>query len=160
MLMPRRALVTTRTCEVFGAAHALADQLGHEDTTPLHVALCLLQEGMNMAAQILLYSCQLPRDIFHGELEAQLPPSRAPRAPGYALDWSTSDEHMLGLAAVEARELGSVYFGCEHLLLAFLRDSSSGPARVLAAHGVSFDRVRQDVQSIYNRTMVWAGPAT
>jgi ATP-dependent Clp protease ATP-binding subunit ClpA len=67
---------------------------------------------------------------------------------------------MLSLAAVESQELGKEYVGSEHLLLAFLRDPTTGPAIVLALHGVTFDNVRQDVVRIYDLTMVWPGPAT
>ncbi len=160
MPMLQRAFVTDRTHEVFAAAHALADQLRHEDTTPVHLTLGMLQEGRNMAAQILLYSCQVPDATVQQELTACLPPPGTPRAPSHAPAWSAGDDQMLGLAAVEARELGDEHLGCEHLLLAFLRDATTGPARVLAGHGVSADRVRRDVQRIHNGTMVWAGPAT
>lgn len=52
---------------------------------------------------------------------------------------------MLEQATVEARELGHEYFGCEHVLLAFLRDATTVPARVLAHRGVHFDDFRTEV---------------
>ena len=52
---------------------------------------------------------------------------------------------MLERADVGARELGHPYQGCEHLLLAFLRDEASSPAKVLANHGVHFADVRAEI---------------
>ena len=160
MPMPQRAYVTNRTDEVFAAAHTLADQLGHEDTTPLHLTLGMLLEEGNMAAQIILYSCRVPRATLQQELTARLPASGTPRPPRDAPMWSASDEQMLAMAAAEARELGDEHLGCEHLLLAFLRDSATGPGEVLAGHGVRIERVQRDVRCIHDGTMVWAGPAT
>ncbi len=151
MLMPRRPYVTTRTHEVFAIAHDLADRLGHDDVTPVHVALGLISEGQNMAAQILLFSRGVPRDVLERELEGYLPPPGAPRPPAQPRSWTSSDERMLEQATVEARELGTEYFGCEHVLLAFLRDATSVPAQVLAQHGVHFDDFRTEVLRIYNR---------
>jgi ATP-dependent Clp protease ATP-binding subunit ClpC len=43
----------------------------------------------------------------------------------------------------ESRELGTAYYGCEHLLLALARDDTSAPARVLARHGVCYADARR-----------------
>ena len=151
MLMPVRPYVTTRTREVFALAHDLADRLGHDEVTPVHVTLGLISEGMNIAAQILLYGRGVPRDVLERDLESRLPPSGPPRPPTDSYSWTSSDERVLEQATVEARELGTEYFGCEQVLLAFLRDTTSVPAQVLAHHGVHFDDFRTDVLRIYNR---------
>ena len=151
MLMPVRPYVTTRTREVFAMAHDLADRLGHDDVTPAHVTLGLIREGMNIAAQILLYGRRVPRDVIEREIEAHLPPPGAPRPPTSSHSWTASDERMLEQATVEARELRTEHFGCEHILLAFLRDTTGVPAQLLANHGVHFDDFRAEVLRIYNR---------
>ncbi len=151
MLMPVRPYVTTRTREVFALAHDLADRLGHDEVTPVHVTLGLISEGMNIAAQILLYGRGVPRDVLERELEVHLLPSGAPHPPTDSYLWTSNDERMLEQATVEARELGTEYFGCEHVLLAFLRDTTSVPAQVLAHHAVHFDDFRTEVLRIYNR---------
>ena len=53
-------------------------------------------------------------------------------------------------------ELGHDHFGCQHLLLAILRDASSQVTDVLARYGVQLDDVRREVLRIYDGTMVWA----
>ena len=154
MSMPVRAYVTDRTSDAFARAHILAERLGHQDVTPVHVTLGIIDEGRNVGAILLLYSCRVHRDSVVRDLESQLP---APASPltGQRLAWSFGDEQMLLLAAAEARELGHVHLGCEHLLLAFLRDPSTGPGAVLAQHGVEFGRVREDLASILDGTMIW-----
>jgi ATP-dependent Clp protease ATP-binding subunit ClpC len=151
MLMPPRPYVTTRAREVFAIAHDLADRLGHDDVTPVHVALSLIREGHSLAAQALLLGRGVPREVLEAELEAHLPPSGAPRLPAQSRSWTPGDERMLEQATVEARELGTEHCGCEHVLLAFLRDATSAPAQVLARHGVHLDEVRAEVLHLYDR---------
>jgi len=154
--MPRRPYVTTRTHEVFAIAHDLAEHLGHDDVTPVHIALGLLREGRSIAAAI-LHGRGVPLDVVERELEAHLPPPGAPRVPPRERSWTPSDEHVLEQATVEARELGTEFFGCEHVMLALLRDATSAPAQVLAHHGVRFDDARTEILRIYN-TRPTVGP--
>ena len=154
MSMPLRGWVTDRTHDVFAKAHALAQRLGHDEVTPVHVTISILDEGTNVAALILLHSCRVPRDSVVRDLEAQLPASGNPLAAEH-LAWSPSDEAMLARAAEEARELGHQHHGCEHLLLAFLRDPTVGPGVILARYGVDFARVQQDLVRIFDGSMLW-----
>jgi ATP-dependent Clp protease ATP-binding subunit ClpA len=145
MSLPVRPFLTTRARAVFSFAHDLADRLGHDDVTPVHVTIGLLNEGRNIAGQLILYGRGLPRDVLERELGAHLPPAAAPRPSAPSRAWSPIDERMIEAAAAEARELGAEYFGCEHLLLAFLRDADGAPARVLARHGVGYADVRGEL---------------
>jgi ATP-dependent Clp protease ATP-binding subunit ClpC len=147
--MPRRPYVTTRTHEVFAIAHDLAERLGHEDVTPVHLAVGLIREGRSIAAAI-LHGRGVPLDVLERELGAYLPSARAARVPARQRSWTASDERLLEHITVEARELGTEFFGCEHVLLAILRDATSAPAQVLAHHGVRFDDARTEVVRIYN----------
>src|SRR5688572_23919993 len=144
MSMPRRPYVTTRTHEVFAIAHDLAERLGHDDVTPVHIALGLIREGRSVAAAAIL-SRGVQLDVLERELEAHLSPPEAPRVPPAERSWTPSDECVLERATVEARELGTEFFGCEHVLLAFLRDATSTPAQVLARHGIRFEDARTEV---------------
>ena len=112
MSLPVRPYLTTRARAVFSFAHDLADRLGHDDVTPVHVTIGLLNEGRKIAGQLILYGRGLPRDVLE-------------------------------------RELGAAYFGCEHLLLAFLRDADGAPAQVLARHGVGYDDVRGELLRLH-----------
>ena len=79
MAMPRRPFLTTRAQEAFSLAHDLADRLGHEDVTPVHVALGVLREGRSVAVGV-LFNRSVPLDALARELEAYLPPPGGPRA--------------------------------------------------------------------------------
>ena len=92
--MRRRPYVTTRTHEVFAIAHDLADWLGHDDVTPVHVSLGLVREGRSIAAQI-LHGRGVPLDVVERELEAHLPPPGEPRAAARERSWTHTDESVL-----------------------------------------------------------------
>jgi ATP-dependent Clp protease ATP-binding subunit ClpC len=145
--MPRRFSVTTRTHEVFAIAHGLADRLGRTEVTPLHVLLAILREGRSPAV-VVLHGLAARLETLERQIEAALPAPVAVRKPLPALTWTASEEQMLALAEVEAREIGHAYQGCEHLLLAFLRDTTSSPAHILGRHGVRFDNARAEVLRI------------
>lgn len=142
--MPSRFHVTMRTHEVFAIAHDLADRLSRTEVTPLHVLLAILREGRSPAV-VVLHSLGVRLDALERELEAVLPAPAAVSELAQEVSWTESDEQMLEQAEIEARELGHAYQGCEHLLLAFLRDNTSSPAVVLAHHGVRFGNARAEV---------------
>lgn len=147
MLMPRRGYLTTRAHEVLELAHDLADRRGDADLTPTHVALGLLREGRGIPVHV-LSARGVPLDMLAEELTATLPPPRTPRAVPAIRGWTPADEEVVAQATREARELGTEFYGAEHLLLALLRDSTSVPARLLARHGIGYDEARADVHRV------------
>ena len=142
--MPSRFHVTMRTHDVFAIAHDLADRLGRTEVTPLHVLLAILREGRSPAV-VVLHGLGVCLDALERELEAALPAPAAVSELAHELSWTAGDEQMLKRAEVVAHELGHAYQGCEHLLLAFLRDNTSFPATVLSHHGVRFANARAEV---------------
>jgi ATP-dependent Clp protease ATP-binding subunit ClpC len=148
MPLSRRFYVTTRTHQVFELAHDLAESLGHDDVTPAHVAIGLIREGRSIAAQLL--SQAVPPDVLERELKAHLPPTGSPRLPPREPSWTPGIEQVLERTIAEARELGTEFFGSEHVLLALLRDETSAPAQVMAHHGVGFEDARTKIMRAYN----------
>ena len=147
--LPLRPLVTTRTHEVFALALRRAERLGHEDVTPTHVALAMIEEGHSVALA-LLNQRGVPLDVLEQELEAELPPATTPHAPRGELPWTPGIERVLDGAAAESRALGKDYRGVEHVLLGLLRDAASTPARVLAKHGVTYEDIRNEMGRMHN----------
>ena len=147
MAMRQRPYLTSRAHEAFALAHDLADRRGDEELTPAHVALGLLQEGRSIAVHVLL-DRGVPLEAVAHELEAELPAPGAPRALPAVREWTPDDERLVQDAAREARDLGTEYYGCEHLLLALLRDPAGVPARVLARHGVGYADVHTEIRRI------------
>jgi len=62
MSMPRRPYLTTRAHKVFASAHDLAERLGHDDVTPVHIALGLVREGRSLAIAA-LFNHGVPLDV-------------------------------------------------------------------------------------------------
>ncbi len=148
MQMLLRPGVTSRTSVAFAIAHDLADQLGHDGVTPKHVAVGLLREEMSIAAQLLVHGRGIPRTT----LEAALLPECAALglAGSHAVkrSWTPGAEHLLEEAAREAAERGSEATGCEHVLLAILRDATSDAARAFGAFGVHHADVTLDLDRV------------
>jgi ATP-dependent Clp protease ATP-binding subunit ClpA len=134
---------------VFAYALRRAERLGHEDATDVHIALGMIQEGRSVAAAI-LHHRGVPFDVLERELEAELPPVADARPHRDELAWSAGIERALGGAMVESRELGTEYYGVEHVMLALLRDAASPPARVLAKHGVAYEDMRSELERVRN----------
>lgn len=149
MRMPSRPYLTTRAHKVFAMAHDLADQLGHDDVTPVHIALGVVREGQNVAVAALFY-LGVPLDVLERDLEERLPPPGTSRTPTGARAWTPSDERVIDQAKIEARELGTSFYGCEHLFLTLLRDDTVATAQVLARHSIGYEDVRTEVLRLYN----------
>jgi ATP-dependent Clp protease ATP-binding subunit ClpC len=147
--LPRRPYVTTRTHEVFALALRRAERLGHDDVTAVHIALGLFDEGQNLALAALHFR-GVPLDVVARQLEAELPPASTPRLPAEMLSWTPGIEAVLEDTIAESRAFGVEHQGCEHLLLALLRDPASATARVLARHGVGYDEARAEVVRIFD----------
>lgn len=131
--MPIRRGVSVRTQNVFMIAHELAAGLGHIEVTPVHMLLAMLRERKNPAV-VSLYTRGVRLTELEDELEKHLPPATTAYEADFT--WTDDDVALLDRAAHEARELGHEYQGCEHILLALLRDTESIPALVLAQHEV------------------------
>lgn len=144
MSMPMRPNLTTHAHDVFASAHDLADRLGHDDVTPVHVAISVVREIPNVGAGA-LFNLGVSPEVLERELEECLPPSETPRNPAPPRTWSATDEHFIEQAKVEAHELGTRFYGCEHVLLAFLRDEAGATAQVLARHGIGYDNLRAEI---------------
>ena len=158
MPMVRRGYVTSRTHEAFAIAHDLADARGHDAISPLHVMLALLREQKNVGAQ--LVCSRVPRNVLERDLEAELPPAGDARAGTAQRAWTPADEQIIDRARDESRAHGKEYIGCEHVVLAFLRDTTSVPAQVLARHGIHFSQVREELERVEELTARLARPAT
>ncbi len=132
--MPRISYLTTRAHNSFAHAHELAEQLGHDALTPVHLAIAIVrQKGIPCAV---LHSLGVPLDVLEYELQQQLPPEGPPRPPATALEWTARDQRLVHGARAEARDLGTEFYGTEHLLLALLKDDAALAAQVFATHGV------------------------
>jgi len=70
------------------------------------------------------------------------------------IERSDSLRRVLDLAGEEAALLGHCYLGPEHVVLGVLRDSGSGGAQVLRAHGVNLHAARAALRRLAGRGVV------
>lgn len=147
-LMPRVPFLTTRAHTVFALAHDIADRLGHDDLTPVHLALAVIRRtGVPVGA---LFNLGVRVDALEHDLQEHLPAAGTGRSATTPRSWTPWDHQMIDEARLQARELGTEFYGSEHLLLALVRDSAGAPAQVLAKHGVGYDNLRREILRIYN----------
>lgn len=171
--MRERAYLTSHGHEAFAVAHELADQLGHDAVNSVHLALGIVRSSGVGAA--VLHSLNVPIDDLERDLRGGLPTSglrkstlqppafseplelvdtqgsvyrsTEPATVEYA--WTPSDELFLTQATDVAREMGTRFYGSEHLLLALLQDESSSTAEVFARYGVRYDSVKSETLRLY-----------
>lgn len=140
MMDPGLYSFTERCHQVLNLAREAARDFGHDSVSPTHVALGLLREGEGVAVAVLVYDgvdlAALKRD-----LEGLLPPESAASIDPEKLSFGTEVRTFLSRARAESEQLGHVYVGTEHFLLAFARDADGPVAHLLAKRGIPFDRV-------------------
>jgi ATP-dependent Clp protease ATP-binding subunit ClpC len=147
MTMPRKPYLTDGAHRVIGLAHDIADRRGDKTVTPVHLLLGLLERREGVAVAV-LDNRDVPLDALTRDLESELPPQRAARRPPASRSWTPEDEQILEECTLEARELGTPYYGTEHLFLALLRNPAEAPSQLLARYGVSYSGMRAEVRRI------------
>lgn len=135
-----RGKTTRRAKRALELAQEEARRLRHDYLGTEHILLGLVTEGEGVAAAVLE---QLTGGI--GEIRATV---ERMVTPGDREDIrndvepTTRAEHSVVLAEDEARSLGHLYLGTEHLLLGLIREGGGMGARVLQELGVDVDTAR------------------
>jgi ATP-dependent Clp protease ATP-binding subunit ClpC len=136
-------LPTRRACEVVFQAATEAARSGAEAVTPEHLLLALTYQTESMTARI-LDRMGVPLDAIGQALAPGRPIEKISEAPEGLL-LSEASRQVIDQAYEEARRLGNLFIGVEHLLLGLLNCPESQAQRVLADLGISADRFRQEV---------------
>ena len=76
------------------------------------------------------------------------------KKPKVDLPYTSRAKKVLELAMMEARELGHVYVGTEHLLLGILREERGIAAQVLASMGLNVASARQEILRLLGTEML------
>lgn len=145
---PRR--MTDRALKILALATKYASQLGSASVAPEHVLCGLVEENQGVAANVL-------RSIgISSERLGQIL-GIPPRMGEMAADVNTgtlspSTDQLLDEAANQCKELGHMYIGTEHLLLAIARRPEGEAANLLRSLGADLAAVRHEVLSILGHT--------
>jgi ATP-dependent Clp protease ATP-binding subunit ClpC len=67
---------------------------------------------------------------------------------GQMLPFTPRAKKVLEIAANEARSMSHKYIGTEHLLLALMKDTESAAANALAAAGLEYERVKDEINRV------------
>lgn len=85
-----------------------------------------------------------------------LTPVRPKTATSVDLALSDASKSVLRYAADEADDLGDKYIGCEHLLLALLREKDHHAGRILKGFCLNIEKMREQIQKMPDRDTVQA----
>ena len=107
-----------------------------------HILLGILREGEGIAAQV-LKNKGVNLDTVRQQVEALV--GKGQQEVGQVVGYTPRTKTILELSVEEARSLGQNYIGTEHLLLALIREGEGVAAQILAAMGLNFDSIRQEI---------------
>jgi ATP-dependent Clp protease ATP-binding subunit ClpC len=135
---------TPRARQAVALAQDEARELGHEAVGPEHILLGVLDEGGNLALEV-LEALEVEPDDLRSELMASMEgPSE--KAPGQ-VRFAPVAKKVLQAALREALGLGHNYIGCEHLLLGLVVTEEGLASKVLRRMGVELRTTRRTVMT-------------
>ena len=138
---------TSRARKVMSLAQDAARRAKHSQVGTEHVLIGILDEGGNLAVQVLA-DLDVGADDLRAELQASMTPVPKGRVKGKAeahLPFTPLSKRALELTAKEALRLGHNYVGSEHLLLGLLATEEGLASKVLRRMGIELHTTRQAV---------------
>ena len=143
--------LTEKTQEAIQQAQTLAQEAQHQEITPEHLLLALLQQQDGTVPPI-LRQVGVDPDRVATDLKAQL--DRLPKVYGADTYLGSRLRRLLDAASTEMERLKDEYLSTEHLLLAIVEESNSEAAKVLQRAGVSREKLLQALTQVRGSTRV------
>src|SRR6195256_1590067 len=143
--------LTEKTQEAIQQAQALAQEAQHQEITPEHLLLALLQQQDGTVPPILQQIGVDPARVA-SDVKAQL--DRLPKVYGAETYLGSRLRRLLDAASTEMERLKDEYLSTEHLLLAIVEESNSEGAKVLQRHGVTREKLLQALTQVRGSTRV------
>jgi ATP-dependent Clp protease ATP-binding subunit ClpA len=134
---------TERVRKVLAMAREAAMHRDHAYVGTEHMVLGLAYEGSGVGAAV-LQSLGVDLEELLNSIDATLKRGKPQRDSGPDLPYTSRAKKALEFSMSEARELGHVYVGTEHLLLGILREEKGIAAQVLVAAGVTLNLARTE----------------
>lgn len=139
---------TDRGRKVIQLANREAERLGCEYIGPEHILVGLIQEGSGLAPY-LLKNLDVDLHKLRSDVEMAARLGQEQGAGGARLPSRPSGKKVIEHAMEEAHKLGHDYVGSEHILLGLLREADGTAAMALRAQGVTLERARQELTSVF-----------
>src|ERR1700736_8398 len=143
--------LTEKTQEAIQQAQTLAQEAQHQEITPEHLLLALLQQQDGTVPPILQQIGIDPARVA-SDVKAQL--DRLPKVYGAETYLGSRLRRLLDAASTEMERLKDEYLSTEHLLLAIVEESNSEGAKVLQRHGVTREKLLQALTQVRGSTRV------
>jgi len=137
---------TERSKKVIKLAREEAGRLGHNYIATEHLLLGLIREGEGVAA-IVLQNLGLDLDNLRLEIEKMVQSGPATLTLG-EIPFTPRAKKVLELAVESAQAMSHTYIGTEHILLGLIREGEGIAARVLEKMGLTFERVRLEINNL------------
>src|SRR6266699_1180773 len=143
--------LTEKTQEAIQQAQTLAQQAQHQEITPEHLLLALLQQPDGtcppIPQQVGGHPARLASDV-----KAQL--DRLPKVYGAETYLGSRLRRLLDAASTEMERLKDEYLSTEHLLLAIVDEANSEGARILQRAGVTHEKILEALTKVRGSSRV------
>ena len=126
-------------------AHDIACELGHGYIGSEHLLLGILEEGTGVGAKI-LENAGAKKEVLLKKIEEAMG-RNMPLPKDTELALTPRSKRILEMSAMEARSMGHNYIGTEHILIGIIKDGDGVGANILAASGVDFNNIYNDILS-------------
>src|SRR3982075_146885 len=143
--------LTEKTQEGIQQAQQLAQEAQHQEITPEHLLLALLQQQDGTVPPILQQVGVDPARVA-SDVKAQL--DQLPKVYGAETYLGSRLRRLLDAASTEMERLKDEYLSTEHLLLAIVEESNSEGAKVLQRHGVTREKLLQALTQVRGSSRV------
>jgi ATP-dependent Clp protease ATP-binding subunit ClpC len=151
-------MFTDRVKKVMQIAREESVRLGNDYVGTEHLLLGLIKEGDGVAVAV-MRGMGLDLEDLSSNIEKTITSVGGMMVVGQMLPFTPRAKKVLEVAANEARSMSHKYIGTEHLLLALMKDTESAAANALAAAGLEYDRVREEIGHVLKGGEVSGAPA-
>jgi ATP-dependent Clp protease ATP-binding subunit ClpC len=140
-------MFTDRVKKVMQIAREESVRLGNDYVGTEHLLLGLIKEGDGVAVAV-MRSMGVELDDLTANIEKTITSTGGMMTIGQMLPFTPRAKKVLEIAANEARSMSHKYIGTEHLLLALMKDTESAAANALAASGLEYERVKEEINRV------------
>ncbi|MBN2036530.1 MAG: ATP-dependent Clp protease ATP-binding subunit [Chitinispirillaceae bacterium] len=140
-------MFTDRVKKVMQIAREESIRLGNDYVGTEHLLLGLIKEGDGVAVAV-MRSMGIDLEELSTTIEKTITSSGGMMTIGQMLPFTPRAKKVLEIAANEARSMSHKYIGTEHLLLALMKDTESAAANALAAAGLEYERVKEEINRV------------
>ncbi|GBU20777.1 ATP-dependent Clp protease ATP-binding subunit [Fibrobacteres bacterium R8-0-B4] len=151
-------MFTDRVKKVMQIAREESVRLGNDYVGTEHLLLGLIKEGDGVAVAV-MRGMGIDLEDLSDNIEKTITSVGGMMMVGQMLPFTPRAKKVLEVAANEARSMSHKYIGTEHLLLALMKDTESAAAGALAASGLEYDRVREEIGHVLKGGEVSGAPA-